>query len=68
MPRSKHTASEKLAILEELVQSNNDLKAVANRHGIRYDTLERWRDRKNDARNISPELLGRGYLFNCQRC
>jgi transposase-like protein len=45
MPRSRHTALEKLAILEELNQSKNGLRPVANRHGIDHKTLERWRDR-----------------------
>lgn len=45
MPRSRHTVLEKLAILEELNQSKNGLRPVANRHGIDHKTLERWRNR-----------------------
>jgi transposase-like protein len=45
MPRSKHTALEKLAILKELSQSETSLNSFAHHHGIDRRTLGRWQDR-----------------------
>lgn len=45
MPRSKHTALEKLAILKELSHSETSLNTFARHHGIDRKTLRRWRDR-----------------------
>lgn len=42
MPRSKHTAAEKLAILTTLTQTGESPKAFARKHGIAASTLYQW--------------------------
>ena len=45
MPRTKHTAPEKLAILTEYQQSALSMKATAKQYNIDASTLKRWRDK-----------------------
>ncbi|QVI33853.1 transposase [Lacticaseibacillus chiayiensis] len=45
MPRSKHTAQEKLLILEEFRHSKTSISSFSRQHGLGDRTLQRWQAR-----------------------